>query len=403
MGGEYSAAEEFIIECTRAAIDDRTVSAERFQPDLEWDTVVELAAKHGIRPIVLAALETGSSSAVPPDVLETLQAQVRLITQRNLRLLQEVESLSTALRDAGIRAIPYRGPVASEIVFRNVGWREFGDVDLLVPRADIPAATSILRAHGYEQQYVLERTDDLTDRQRCAYARFSRDYAFEHSSEPFEVELHWRIVSQRFPTAIRLESVWDRRSTLSVAGTDVPVLAPEDRLLTLCVHGTRHRWERLVWLCDVGAYLSRQSFDWTAVLQRARSHHCERMLYLGLAIANELFDGPLPDRVRRAIEADSAITSLKSHVYERLFDDQLHWYLDIKRYQARTLERRRDRAAFWLKGALIPDRGAIELVSLPRPLFPLYSAVRCLRIGRAAADRLRPGGRSRVDSQGTKR
>ncbi|RQG89225.1 hypothetical protein EA462_12735 [Natrarchaeobius halalkaliphilus] len=381
-------AERFVVDCVRAAIGNRRGRFDWVDADLEWDRVVALATKHGVSSLIVSAIETHSVQNVPDSHLQTLENRTKYVSQRNLRLFQEVATLSAAFQNEGISAIPYRGPVAGEVIFGSVGRREFGDLDFLVSRESIPDLRSVLLERGYDHQYVLETTGDLTENQRWAYARFSRDYAFVHRTEPFEVELHWRVVSRRFPSTIDLGTVWERRSTLPVAGTDVPVLGHEDRLLMLCVHGTRHRWERLMWLCDVCAYINTQSFDWDTVLERARRHSRERMLYLGLAVADELLGVGLPETVRRAIDRDPVIDSLTSHVRNRLFDEATYWHLDTKRYQARTLDRRRDRVAFWIKGAIEPDRGEIELLSLPRPLVPLYSLVRCFRIGRATLNRL---------------
>ncbi|RQH01245.1 nucleotidyltransferase domain-containing protein [Natrarchaeobius oligotrophus] len=392
-------AERFVTECARAAAGERPARFDWTDDRVDWDRVRELTIRHGLSSLVLEAVREHSVGSMPKKTLESLADRSRQVSRRNLRMLQEVASLSSAFRAEGVRAIPYRGPIVSEVALGSVGRRAFGDLDFLVSREEIPALRSILLDRGYEHRFVLETTDELTERQRWAYARYSRDYAFTHRNEPLEVELHWRVVSRRFPSAIRLETVWDRRSTLSVAGTDVPVLSDEDRLLTLCVHGTRHRWERFMWICDVSAYVRSHSFDWETVIERARRHNRERMLYLGLSVTDRVLGLELPASVRRAIESDPEIESLTTHVRDRLFDDASYWYLDEKRYQARTLDKRRDRIAFWIKGAVEPDRGEIELVSLPRPLVPLYAVVRGFRIGRAVLTRLLTGSGRKIGRQ----
>ncbi|WP_276253328.1 nucleotidyltransferase domain-containing protein [Halomontanus rarus] len=374
------------------------------EPSLDWERVLRIASEHGVTALVSKALHRHCSETVPDDILEKLQERSRLFAQRNLRMMQEVAGLSEAFERHDIRAIPYRGPVVADIAYGSVGLREFGDLDFLVLRDDLPAARAVLLERGYEPRYVLETTERLTNTQEWAYVQFARDYPFEHRSDPFEVELHWRIVSQHFPTGIDLETVWNRRSSLSVAGTKVPVLSNEDRLLMCCVHGTRHRWERLQWICDVANYLESRShsFDWTAIRRCARDHHCERMVLLGLAVAADILDAPLPEAIHRAIDADPAIESLVDHVRDRLFDDTDYWMFDLKRYQSRTLERYRDKGRFWLYWSLKPDRGDIESVSLPRPAVPLYTGIRGIRLVGGALRRLSTTGRAAHSKEASK-
>ncbi|MCU4743577.1 nucleotidyltransferase family protein [Halobacteria archaeon AArc-m2/3/4] len=396
MGEIDGGAERLVVECIRASGtsgEELTASLEGPR-EIDWDNVLDITSAHGVTTLVSKTLHRHRSDAVPDGILEELQARSQFFARRNLRMMQEVAALSAAFDRHDIRAIPYRGPVVADVAYGSVGHREFGDLDFLVLRDDLPAAKSVLLERGYEPRYTLETTAGLTNTQEWAYVQFARDYPFDHESDPFEVELHWRIVSQHFPTGIDLETVWERRSSLSIAGTEVPVLSHEDRLLMCCVHGTRHRWERLQWLCDVARYVESHSFDWDVILERAKDHHCERMLLLGLAVTRDVLDTPLPDVVQQPIDADPTIEPLVTHVRDRLFDDTDYWRFDLKRYQSRTLERYRDKGKFWLYWALKPDRGDIERVSLPKPLVPLYVGVRCLRLMAGAANRLSTGGRT---------
>ncbi|GAB3021927.1 nucleotidyltransferase domain-containing protein [Natronobiforma cellulositropha] len=393
MGKTFRPEQRLVVSCSRTDEGDETERVALLEGDLDWERVTELTRVHGVSALVYGKVNE-HEARVPDDVLERLRTQARHVAQRNLRMLGEVATLSAAFAEAGIRAIPYRGPVVAQLAYDNVGLRTFGDLDFLVPHEELPAARACLLERGYEPRYILPSTMELTPTQEWAYIRFARDYPFTHGSEPFEVELHWRVISQHFPTAIDLEMVWDRRETLTVAGTEVPVLSAEDRLLMLCVHGTRHEWERLQWICDVTEFLARYEVDWDALERRAGEHHCRRMVYLGLAVSRELHGTTLPAAVEEAIDADPVIADLTEHVCRNLFDHTGGWSTDLRRYQSRTLERKRDKAKLWLSWACKPDRGDIETVAFPKPLVPLYVVVRWLRFASAAVRRVRRDRRS---------
>lgn len=439
MGETHPPEGAFIRRCLRAwhrgtaiAVDDIPETA-----SLEWERVLELTGHHSVGPQVAAAIretapeqsltagptasatgstatlessaETGPEPTAAPEsagvspvadripdwVCKRLRERSAFVARRNLQQFQELAALSATFQATGIRAIPYRGPVMAQVGYGDVGQREFGDLDFLVDREDIPVIKSILLERGYEPAYVLESTEELTVSQERWYRRVGREYTFTHTDSGIEVELHWRVLARRFPTAFDLESVWNRREQLPIAGTSVPVLSPEDRLLLCCVHGTRHRWERLHWWCDVARCLDLEDgvLDWDAIVRRARAHNCERQLLVGLAVVDSLFGLSLPDWIERMIDDEPKLEALRRHVDARLFDETTYWLLDERQYQVQTLGRPRERLAFWLSWLCTPNRSDIEAVAIPWPLTPLYHVVRPIRLASGILERLRPGSR----------
>ncbi|AEH38935.1 nucleotidyltransferase domain-containing protein [Halopiger xanaduensis] len=375
----FEPEERLVVRCVRTAFEPDTDAVAIPEDALNWDEVITITGKHGVSYLVLDALRT--QDGVPPEAFEKLKAQAQRRSHRNLQMVQELVEVVRSFRNRGIRAIPYKGPVIAERAYGDIGRRDFGDLDLLVSRDALPKAKAALYERGYQPWY------ELTDAQEWVYDRVSRDYPLKHPSTATEIELHWQIVDRYFPTRLNFETVWSRRESLSIADSELPVLSPEDRLLMLCVHGTRHRWERLQWICDVAAYLRTRSFDWETLDRRARSHRCERMVYLGLATAAGLLDAPLPDDVRQKIRSDPEIPGLRSHVYGNLFSGKNNFRL--KQYQSRTLDRNRDKVRLWLGGICTPTPADITAVSLPRLLAPLYVVVRWLRVSRILLSRLR--------------
>jgi hypothetical protein len=47
------------------------------------------------------------------------------------------------------------------------------------------------------------------------------------------------------------KSLWERLEPIDLVGTAVLGLPLEDVLLFLCLHGFKHGWERVGWICDV--------------------------------------------------------------------------------------------------------------------------------------------------------
>lgn len=144
---------------------------------------------------------------------------------------QEVAEAFSLLRGAGVEPILLKGWSAARL-YPEPGLRPAGDIDLLVPPAQLRRAAEALKAWGGRS---------LVDIDHAEFNEAGRD-------------------------------LWDEllRRTRSVAacGTQVRVLGPEDQLRELCLHFLRHGAYRPVWLCDVAAALEsrRAEFDWRACL-----------------------------------------------------------------------------------------------------------------------------------------
>jgi hypothetical protein len=81
----------------------------------------------------------------------------------------------------------------------------------------------------------------------------------------------------------------------------------EDELVLICIHGAKHFWERLIWIADVAALVSRQSsMDWERAAESAKTVGAERMLHTGLRLATDLLKVQLPERVSAAVRSDAA-------------------------------------------------------------------------------------------------
>ncbi|MCA9471117.1 MAG: nucleotidyltransferase family protein [Nitrospira sp.] len=56
---------------------------------------------------------------------------------------------------------------------------------------------------------------------------------------------------------------------MSIYDTQVRSLRAEELLLILCVHGSKHVWEELKWVCDVTELIRAQQIGWMRLLQLA--------------------------------------------------------------------------------------------------------------------------------------
>jgi hypothetical protein len=133
-------------------------------------------------------------------------------------------------------------------------------------------------------------------------------------------------------------------------------LAPEDLLLYLCLHGSRHLWFRLQWICDVAQLLhTHPDLDWGLLMAEATASGGKRMLFLGLSIAQEFLGVFLPPDIERLIYRDRPtarlIRRIKHHYYEAPLENIEPWREVLFRLQLidNPLDRITYLPRFWLK------------------------------------------------------
>ena len=92
---------------------------------------------------------------------------------------------------------------------------------------------------------------------------------------------------------------------MCIDGHEAPALSVEDELVLICIHGAKHLWERLMWIADVAALVTRQSgIDWQGVTETAKEVGAERMLHIGLRLASDVLHARLPEAVLAAVQGD---------------------------------------------------------------------------------------------------
>ena len=93
--------------------------------------------------------------------------------------------------------------------------------------------------------------------------------------------------------------LWEHLEPARLLDEDIQVFPTEATLLFLCVHGSKDMWwKRIGWICDISELItSNPDIDWSYCLELATQTGARRMFLLGLALAHELLQAPLPEQV----------------------------------------------------------------------------------------------------------
>jgi hypothetical protein len=281
----------------------------------DWDSLLHLAREHRVSPMLFSRL-VDMAPVVPPAVQEQLRAEYHRNVFHNLANAKELIGLLHVLDREGIPAMPFKGVVLGASIYGDLTTRPAGDVDLLIHYRHLLRATAVLLEMGCELTTPVRANGEPADPHLY-------EYHFERPADGMVIELRWRfeLTYSRFRRDLGMDWVWPRRRIAILAGAEVPNIDPEITLLMLCMHGAKHAWSRLIWICDVAQLLTTfPDLDWKEVIREAKRSGLWRTLAVGVLLAQRMAGVEVSQAVLGPFEWDATASSLARHIQATLFD-----------------------------------------------------------------------------------
>ena len=307
---------QLLLTCARTRLEE--VQRERIsrllRGPLNWNIFLSEASRHGLEPLVNQRLSAAANGAIPPAAAASLEALAKDKSRNSLLYAGRLIEILDLFESAGVTAIPYKGPTLSALAYGSLALRSFADLDFILPQRDVLRAAQLLIARGY-----WAHPDPTAPEQAHFLAKFHPgQYAFSSDLRPPQVELHTENTLRYVPFPLDWTGLMRRLTTVSFGGRKVRTFSVEDTLVLLCVHGTKHFWERLSWVCDISELARSGEVDWDLGQDLASKAGCRRMWLLGLSLANRLLDAPLPERVHGWVDSDAQVAVLRRQIEGRL-------------------------------------------------------------------------------------
>jgi len=263
------------------------------------------------------------------------------------------------------------------MLYGDPAHRQSKDLDILIPGETLHRAVRVLDMQGYRAR------TELAGPRLAAHRRTEYEAAFVRRDGKLQVELQWAVVPGYFGFDHERLGIWSGLEKRTWSGMDFPALPPEETLLMLCVHGSKHLWCKLGWVCDVAGLLeSPAPPDLPRALEIAERCGATRLLLLGLLLAERLTGSRLPREITARIEADLMVAVLARQAMEVIAKTPVNPDVDPARYlfYLKSKDCRRDQLRF--AGRLLATLAAGEWNPSPLPdmLAPLYYMFRPLHM-----------------------
>ena len=369
-----------LLSCARTSLEPEGIEkvGELLRLPLDWSEVLPLAEGHGILPLLYRNLKNTFRGLIPEAILEKLRQKYYTQAGRNLFLTNELFRILNLFEERGIPIIPFKGPALAASVYGDITLRPFGDLDLLVHRKDLPEAKRLLLSKDYYWSFPL--TGDLKE----AFLQAGDGCFLQRADGKVIVEIDAEITNREFPVSLDTNLFWKRIRRNPLEDRTVQAFSLEDLFLILCLHGSKHCWERLIWVCDLAEMIRMgKGPDWGRILEEARKLGCERMLFFGFSLAARLLHSPIPPELPPRIQEDPAVRELCGYALRRFSGkapNEPLIGLALTSYNLQLGDFWHDKAAYCLRLAFIPTVLDWEFVPLPSFLFFLYYCIHPLRL-----------------------
>ncbi len=255
-------------------------------------------------PLLTQRLQAMDPSLVPEAIRNSLRESQRAHTAFALRLTAELFRILERLAEAGIEILVTKGPVLSVRCYGDPGMRQYGDLDLVVRHLDIQRSTQTMLDLGYAAKVPVRAIEAQ---------KIPGEYAFRKSDNQILVELHTERTFRYHPRRLNIEQLFYRQASVVVDGRGVPALSVEDELVLISIHGSKHFWERLMWIADVAALISSGTINWNRAIEIAREVSAERILRLALRLAADVLGAKLPSPLEAEIRSNRAVGRLANY------------------------------------------------------------------------------------------
>ncbi|MDY6932266.1 MAG: nucleotidyltransferase family protein [Halobacteriota archaeon] len=268
---------------------------ESISSDLDWEYIIKNGAEHGILPLLhLNLSKLDKECGISEKVLDYLRKQYNVNVAKNLTYYEELGKVLRVFKDEGIGTIVLKGAALAETVYGDIGLRPFSDVDLLIKKENLPEAKKILTDMGYKLD------------EEVSPEKYNEEYGCDlyFAGKRNIIEIHWDILrklgSDRF-MRIDIRDIWERARPASISGVDTLIMSPEDQLLHLCIHLPKHRYNRLIWLCDILEVVRHYDIEWDQIIRSSEVYKTKAHMYYGLQFSDEMLGPEVPPEVLRKL------------------------------------------------------------------------------------------------------
>ena len=373
--------DQLLLCCSRFKLDKENFDKIRkIISSVDWDIFLHKAIFHKVIPLVFLNIKRCCREKIPRPIWKRLKEFYIANGVRNLFLVYNLIEILDLFKDNNIKAVPFKGPVLALSVYHSYSFRSFVDLDILIESSELNSAIGLLKAHGYSPDI------NLTDSQYNKFTKIEDNLSLSNQEMMTTVELHWELSGCCLPQPFDYKMIESRLDSILLKNRIVRTLGGEDLLIYLCVHGSKHKWNCLDFVCCVAELVrERPNLDWDQIFEFSKDIGAKRMVLVGLKLAKDILDIKIPTAAGEMMAADPKVERLASHVRELLLlqgdDEQQHLFSTrFAFWHLHCVDTFENSIRYALRLSFVPTIADWRWVRLPAQVSFLYYCLRPVRL-----------------------
>lgn len=363
-----------LVACARSQLTEEHKSVIRslLDKELDWDSVIHNAIYHKVIPLLHRSLSTSFHDKIPAGVLSRITTHFKQSSLYTFIISASLLNVIRLLQENGIPVLPVKGAMLAEKLYGSATMRSYTDVDILVHQANIAKALNVLQ----ENKYTLLP-------EGIPQSTFLKFLHYYHHGRLLDrngilIELHWELSGFYAPEPITLGKL--EQFVTPTVFNNCPTLALSNEMLFvfLCLHGNKHYWAKLDYICSIAELMNGvPDLDWDVIMGLGKKYKMSKRILISLSLAKKLFAPAIAEKMDTMLASNPAVSRLTDTIIDNELSrnsevSKVHPLLRTILYQPAAMDSKLDAIRFVLRSLIIPEHDECYSSRLPDSLFPLY-------------------------------
>jgi len=263
----------------------------------DWNYFTRTAIERQAGPLLYKKLPLLSNSNMIPEAVQGNFKQAWLKTlSRSMVLIEHFKKISEAFKSEQLPVIAMKGILLSDWLYREIGLRQFSDMDLLVKEEDSKKCLDILRGLGYQSS---ENTLSKFVKENTETVHFP-----PMIKNGVSIEIHIKIHRDSEPYHVNVAELWKKAIPVTIHGIDTLAFNINDLLLHLCLHLDKHFCSgKVQFTCfyDITNLLEQHTanIDWESFKNTCIRYNAIKQTYPYILLTAKYMNAPIPESVKK--------------------------------------------------------------------------------------------------------
>lgn len=261
-----------------------------------WNKFLINIIERGVSPLLYVKLvKLPNSHKIPKFVIQKLKKTYYLTINRSVKLQDSFRIIAEAFNFADIPIIALKGVYLSEWLYKDIGLRQFSDIDLLIREEDNIKCFSLLDDLGFfcydgiESEHINGQEDLMHYKPRL-------------NKQGVCVELHIKIHHNNVKYNFPVEKLWQSSTKGLINGVEISVLEFNDNLIYLTLHLDKHfKNGHVQFTCfnDIVNILTEcaDEINWTHLNETCKKYNCNEIVFMYFILVEKYFNVLIPNYI----------------------------------------------------------------------------------------------------------